>query len=84
MSFEKKIDRLEEIVKKMEDGEITLDDSLRFFEEGVKLARECQGQLQEAEQKVKLLLEIDAEGKATLTDFKVDLNEKSELSDQDL
>ncbi|MCB0362742.1 MAG: exodeoxyribonuclease VII small subunit [Bdellovibrionales bacterium] len=78
MSFEKKIDRLEEIVKKMEDGEITLDDSLRFFEEGVKLARECQGQLQEAEQKVKLLLEIDAEGKATLTDFKVDLNEKSE------
>lgn len=78
MSFEKKIDRLEQIVKKMEDGEITLDDSLRFFEEGVKLARECQGQLQEAEQKVKLLLELDAEGNPTLTDFKVNLNEKSE------
>jgi exodeoxyribonuclease VII small subunit len=69
MDFEKKLARLEDIVEKMETGELTLEDSLKLFEEGVKLSRECNVQLNEAEQKVKLLLGVDADGNAVERDF---------------
>ena len=49
MDFEKKLNRLEEIVGKMENGDLSLDDSLKMFEEGVKLSRECNSQLAQAE-----------------------------------
>lgn len=62
MDFEKKLQRLEEIVEKMEGGELALEDSLKLFEEGVKLTKECHLQLNEAEQKVKLLVGVDAAG----------------------
>ncbi len=69
MNFEKKLVRLEEIVQKMEQGDLTLEDSLKFFEEGVKLSKECQVQLTEAEAKVKLLVSLDANGKPVMEDF---------------
>ncbi|HVK61147.1 MAG TPA: exodeoxyribonuclease VII small subunit [Bdellovibrionales bacterium] len=69
MDFEKKLGRLEEIVEKMEHGELTLEDSLKLFEEGVKLSRECNVQLTQAEQKVKLLLGVDANGQPMTRDF---------------
>ena len=42
MDFEKKLGRLEEIVVKMDKGDLALEDSLKLFEEGIKLSRECQ------------------------------------------
>lgn len=72
MAFEKKLKRLEEIVDKMEEGEISLDDSLKLFEEGVKLSRECSKELTQAEQKVKILLNVDADNKAITEDFKAE------------
>lgn len=72
MDFEKKLNRLEEIVSKMETGEMSLDDSLKSFEEGVRLSRECQKQLSEAEQKVKILLSVDECGNAVTRDFKAE------------
>lgn len=69
MDFEKRLTRLEEIVEKMETGELTLEHSLKLFEEGVKLSRECNSQLTEAEQKVKLLLGIDDDGQPVTSDF---------------
>lgn len=69
MDFEKKLTRLEELVEKMETGDLSLEDSLKFFEEGVKLSRECNSQLSEAEQKVKILLGESADGKPVLGDF---------------
>ncbi len=69
MDFEKKIDRLEEIVEKMEGGELPLEESLKMFEEGVKLVKECQGRLSEAEQKVKVLLSVNESGQAVTEDF---------------
>jgi len=69
MSFEKKLSRLEEIVQKMEVGEMSLDDSLKLFEEGVKLSRDCNKELTQAEQKVKKLVGVDAEGEPVLEDF---------------
>lgn len=71
MDFEKKLSRLEEIVNKMESGDLPLEDSLKFFEEGVKLSRECNSQLSQAEQKVKLLLSVDAQGNANTEDFQI-------------
>ncbi|HEX7675577.1 MAG TPA: exodeoxyribonuclease VII small subunit [Bdellovibrio sp.] len=69
MDFEKKLGRLEEIVQKMEKGDLALEDSLKLFEEGVKLSRECHARLNEAETKVKLLMSVDANGNATTKDF---------------
>lgn len=72
MDFEKKLGRLEDIVSGMEKGELSLEESLKSFEEGIKLSRECHKQLNEAEQKVKLLLKVDEEGQAVTEDFKVE------------
>ncbi len=69
MDFETKLNRLEAIVDKMEGGDLALEDSLKMFEEGVKLARECQTQLTAAEQKVKVLTAVDADGTPQTTDF---------------
>jgi exodeoxyribonuclease VII small subunit len=69
MDFEKKLGRLEEIVHKMEKGELALEESLKLFEEGVKLSRECHTQLNEAEVKVKKLVGFDAQGKPLTENF---------------
>ena len=52
ISFEKSLLRLEEIVKKLEQGDATLDESLTLFEEGTKLIKSCGKLLDDAEQKV--------------------------------
>ncbi|MGB5326473.1 MAG: exodeoxyribonuclease VII small subunit [Pseudomonadales bacterium] len=57
--FESSIERLEEIVELLEEGELSLEDSLRHFEEGVALTRSCQAALADAEQKIRLLSEKD-------------------------
>jgi exodeoxyribonuclease VII small subunit len=53
------LDSLEALVERMESGELTLEESLQAFEQGVKLTRECQQALSQAEQKVRILLEQD-------------------------
>lgn len=54
-SFEQSIQSLESIVTQLEKGELTLDDALKQFETGIKLARQCQKTLKEAEKKVAAL-----------------------------
>ncbi|MFT5705734.1 MAG: exodeoxyribonuclease VII small subunit [Oceanospirillaceae bacterium] len=56
-TFEKSLTDLETLVNKMEVGDLSLDESLKAFEKGVKLTRDCQGMLDEAEQKVQILME---------------------------
>ena len=58
---------LGKLVEKMEEGDLSLEDSLKTFEECIKLTRECQQALVRAEQKVKLLIEEN--GEVTATDF---------------
>lgn len=69
MDFEKKLGRLEEIVGKMEGGKLSLEDSLKLFEEGVRHSRELQKQLSEAEEKVKVLLSVDESGQPQTKNF---------------
>lgn len=66
--FEAALHELEEIVEKMEDGDISLEDSLKYFERGIALTRACQQALTEAEQKVQILLEKN--GQETEEEFK--------------
>jgi len=54
--FEAALERLEEIVKELESGELPLEQSLKLFEEGIKLSRICNKRLEEAERKVEILL----------------------------
>lgn len=56
-NFENALIELEKTVDKMEEGDLSLEDSLLAFEKGIKLTRECQNALQQAEQKVSLLEE---------------------------
>ena len=68
MTFETALDRLETIVGSLEDGSCPLDKSLELFEEGVGLVKFCNGKLDNAEQKVKLLVK-DSDGKYSEEDF---------------
>ena len=55
--FEQSLDELEKLVERMEHGELSLDESLKSFEHGIHLYRNCQNALEQAELKVKLLLD---------------------------
>ena len=59
--FEEALGRLEDIVKRMETGDMTLEESLKAFEEGIKLARLCSRKLDEAERRVEILLKQEEE-----------------------
>lgn len=56
LDFERSLAELEQIVDRLEHGELSLDESLKQFERGVQLTRACQTALKEAEQKVEILL----------------------------
>ena len=61
VNFEKALDELESIVEGLESGDLSLEDSLKSFEKGIKLARKCQEQLSKAELQVQKLIEEDGE-----------------------
>ena len=67
-TFETSMTELEEIVEKLEAGEVTLDESLELFEKGVKLVKSCRNKLDEAEKKVKILT-ADSGGEMVEKDF---------------
>lgn len=57
--FESALKELETLVERMEEGDLPLEQSLKYFERGIELTRACQTALKEAEQKVQILLEKD-------------------------
>lgn len=69
-NLEKTLETLEALVEKMESGDLSLEESLQAFEQGVRLTREAQQALQAAEQKVRILLQDDQEPE----DFNADDN----------
>jgi len=91
LSFEKALDELEKIVERLENEELTLEESLRLFEEGVKLARFLREELEKAEKKVEILLKdeagelkpqpFDVEKRHELVENKEEVNKKE---DEDL
>lgn len=72
IDFEQALDQLEELVEDMENGDLTLEESLKAFEQGIKLTRECQTALSEAEQKVQMLIEENGELKSVIVSIEED------------
>ncbi|SDH85361.1 Exodeoxyribonuclease VII small subunit [Pseudomonas flavescens] len=61
LDFEQSLTDLQTIVERLENGELSLEESLNAFEQGISLTRDCQASLTQAEQKVQVLLERDGE-----------------------
>jgi exodeoxyribonuclease VII small subunit len=74
--FERSLTRLEEVVRKLESPQLSLDEAMKLFEEGVGLSRECQKQLEEAEGRVEILLK-KADGKMAAEPFEPEGENKS-------
>lgn len=75
-NFESAIDELEKLVEIMEQGDISLEESLKNFERGIALTRTCQKALQEAEQKVQILTSDNR-----LADFEPQVNDHDMTTD---
>ncbi|HEX2710750.1 MAG TPA: exodeoxyribonuclease VII small subunit [Candidatus Acidoferrales bacterium] len=74
--FERSLARLEELVRRLESANLSLDEAMKLFEEGVELSRECQKQLEEAEGRVEILLK-KADGKVVAEPFEPEAEEES-------
>ena len=68
MTFEAAMERLEEVLHLLENGNEGLDQSLALYEEGISLIRSCTEKLENAEQKIKIL-QMQADGSVALADF---------------
>ena len=68
LNFEKALKDLESTVEKLEQGDLSLDESLKLFEKGVKLAKYLRKELEKAEKKVEILLK-DEDGKVSAESF---------------
>jgi exodeoxyribonuclease VII small subunit len=76
-SFEEQLAALEVVVERLERGELTLDESVRLFEDGVRLSNACKKQLEDAEGRIQVLVE-DGSGAVRVADLVVEESEEEE------
>ena len=81
MKFEEALDRLEQIVHQLEDGSLGLDDSLKIFEEGIKLTHICTKKLTKSEKKIQVLMKNE-KGEKSLQPFDME-DEQSPFQAED-
>jgi exodeoxyribonuclease VII small subunit len=74
--FERSLARLEEVVRRLENANLSLDEAMKLFEEAVELSRDCQKQLEQAEGRVEVLLK-KADGKLVAEPFEPEAEEES-------
>jgi exodeoxyribonuclease VII small subunit len=67
-TFEASLEALEQIVHQLEDGDLPLEKSLELFEDGIRLSRQCQERLNQAERRIEILLR-DNQGRPTVSAF---------------
>ena len=68
MTYEQQLQQLETLIKQLENGDLSLDQALAAYEQGITLIRACQQQLEQAEQRIRLLAQDD-NGEETLIPF---------------
>lgn len=78
-SFESSLEALEQIVRELEDGDLPLEKSLELFEQGIRLSRECQERLGQAERRIEILLR-DNQGRTVVSEFAAD-KDREDLPD---
>ena len=71
ITFEDAMKRLEELVEKLGEGNLSLEDSLKMFQEGMELCKVCNTKLDEAEYKVEKLMEEEGEGALSVEGFEM-------------
>ncbi len=76
-TFESSLEELEKIVRDLEQGELPLERSLELFEQGVKLSRECQERLNQAERRIEILMR-DNQGRPVTRPFEANGEESDE------
>ena len=82
-TFESSLEELERIVRDLEQGELPLEKSLELFEQGVKLSRECQDRLNQAERRIEVLMR-DNQGRPTVKPFEAETDLNAGSGEEDL
>lgn len=77
-SFEASMERLEKIVADLESKDLSLEDSLKAFEEGVGLVKSCRSYLEDAKQRVEVLLGEDRQGRPLIDAYEEDVEEEED------
>jgi exodeoxyribonuclease VII small subunit len=80
-TFEASLEALEHIVQQLEDGDLPLEKSLQLFEQGIRLSRECQERLGQAERRIEILLR-DNQGRPVVREF--DEADATEVEDENV
>lgn len=80
LSFENKMDRLQEIVNLLEQGTISLADSVKFYKEGLDLTVKCREELEKARHEVKILQNDNLENFESAIDHSLPANENNDIS----
>jgi exodeoxyribonuclease VII small subunit len=81
-TFEASLEALERIVQQLEDGDLPLEKSLELFEQGIRLSRECQERLSQAERRIEILLR-DNQGRPVTKAFNEPAGEERNSSDSE-
>lgn len=80
-TFESSLESLEQIVHELESGDLPLEKSLELFERGIKLSRECQDRLSQAERRIEILLR-DNQGRPIVSEFNESHRNQAEVDDE--
>ena len=80
--FEKHLTQLETVVERLERGDLALDESVRLFEEGMKLSHACKEELEQAEGRIQVLVETKG-GKMQVAEMEVEEVEENDLGDDE-
>lgn len=86
VSFEQQLAELEKVVERLESGGLSLDESVKLFEDGMRLSNACKAQLSVAESRIQVLLAPEEQGPVRVEDLEVDLeeDEDEEVDDEEL
>ena len=82
-TFEASLEALERIVKQLENGDLPLEKSLELFEQGIRLSRECQDRLSQAERRIEILLR-DNQGRPVVSAFGEANQDSNEAEDENV
>jgi exodeoxyribonuclease VII small subunit len=80
--FEKQLAQLETVVERLEKGDLTLDESVRLFEEGMKLSNACKEELEQAEGRIQVLVETKG-GTMQVAEMEVEEDEEDEEEEEE-
>ena len=80
-TFESSLEALEQIVRQLESGDLPLERSLELFEQGIRLSRECQDRLSQAERRIEVLMR-DSKGGTAVGPFAPGQRENNETDDE--